>query len=91
VVRNKLDAEEREIVGSYERGEWQSVATPEELRRYQTLAAATLSNQGLISINLSPEDLEAIQKKAHEEGIPYQILIANIIHQFVTGHLVERA
>ena len=70
MVRNNLDAEEREIAGSYEREEWQCVTTTEELRRYQTLAAATLSNQGLISISLSPDDLEAIQKKADEERIP---------------------
>lgn len=85
----KLDAEEQEIVNTYERGEWQSVATQEEVHRYQAQAAVTLTQQGQVSISLSPEDLEAIQKKASEEGIPYQRLIANIVHQFIEGRLVE--
>ena len=88
--KRKLEAEEREIMDSYERGEWQSVATPEELRRYQVQAAATLSKQGQVSISLSPEDIEAIRKKALEEGISYQTLIANIVHQFIEGRLVKR-
>lgn len=89
--KNKLDTEEMEIAESYERGEWQSIAIPEELRRYQALAAVTLNKQNQVSISLSPEDLEAIQKKALEEGIPFQVLIANIIHQFVRGSLVKQA
>lgn len=85
----KLDAEEQEIVNTYERGEWQSVGTPEELQRYQAQAAITLAKSSQVSISLSLEDLEAIQKKALEEGIPYQRLIANILHQFIEGRLVE--
>lgn len=89
--KNKLDTEELEIAESYERGEWQSIAIPEELRRYQALATVTLSKQSQVSISLSPEDLQAIQKKALEEGLPYQMLIANIVHQFVRGSLVKQA
>lgn len=85
----KLDDEEQEIVNSYERGEWHSVALQEELYRYQAQAAVALTQQAQVSISLSAEDLEAIQKKASEEGIPYQRLIANIVHQFIEGRLVE--
>lgn len=87
--KRKLDAEEQEIVESYERGEWHSIATPEELRRYQAQAAVTLPDRGQVSISLSPEDLAAIQKKASEEGLPYQTLIANIVHRFIEGRLME--
>ncbi len=89
--KHNLEPEEQEIADSYERGEWQSIAAPEELRRYQALAAVTLGNQSQVSISLSPEDLEAIQRKALEEGIPYQKLIANVLHQFVRGSLVKQA
>ena len=81
--KRKLDSEEREIMDSYERGEWQSVATSEELRRYQVQAAATLSEWSQVSVSLSPGDIEVIQRKALEEGISYQTLISNIVHQFV--------
>ena len=82
---SSLNLEELEIAESFERDEWQSMATVDELSRYQTLATAALSNQHKVSIAFPPEDLEAIQKKASEAGIPYQKLIVNIVHQFVVS------
>jgi len=34
--------------------------------------------------------LEELQTRAVEDGIPYQTLISSILHQFVTGRLIER-
>jgi hypothetical protein len=34
-------------------------------------------------------DLEAIQKRALEEGLPYQILIASLLHKYASGRLRE--
>ncbi len=82
---SSLNLEEQEIAESFEHDEWQSVATPDELSRYQMLAAATVSNQQQVSIAFPADDLEAIQKKASEAGIPYQKLIVNIVHQFVVS------
>jgi len=87
----KLDAEERELLDSYERGEWHSIGTlQEKLQQYQTYAAAALEAAGLISIILPQEDLKAIRRKAAEAGVSYQTLIAEVVHQFVVGHLVEK-
>jgi predicted DNA binding CopG/RHH family protein len=93
MVKNfKLEAEERELLNSYERGEWQSMsALPEKLMQYQTHATAALEAEGLVSIILSKEDLKAVQQKATEAGVSYQTLIANIVHQFVSGHLMEKS
>jgi hypothetical protein len=33
------------------------------------------------------QDLDALQKKALEEGVPYQTLISSLIHKFVSGRL----
>ena len=33
----------------------------------------------------------ALQKRAVEEGIPYQTLIASLLHKYVSGRLVEKA
>ncbi len=86
-----LETDEQEILNSYEQGEWQSVKTlREDLRQYQAYAAAMLEQSGQVSIVLSEEDLKGIQRKALESGMPYQKLIADIVHQFVTGRLVER-
>ena len=35
------------------------------------------------------KDLEAIQKRALAEGLPYQTLIASLLHKYATGRLKE--
>ena len=86
-----LETDEQEILNSCEQGEWQSVKTlREDLRQCQAYAAATLAQSGQVSIALSDEDLKAIQRKALETGVPYQQLIADVVHQFVAGRLIER-
>jgi len=89
--RMKLETEERELLDSYERSEWQSIGTSsEKLEQYQSYAIALLEAEGLISIVLPQEDLKIVRRKATEAGVSYQMFIANIVHQFVSGHLVER-
>ena len=89
--RLKLETGEQELLESYERGEWQSVgASPEKLGQYQRYAMAALEAEGLISIVLPQEDLKVVRRKAREAGVPYQLFIANIVHQFVSEHPVER-
>lgn len=36
------------------------------------------------------DDLSDIQVKALEEGMPYQTLIASVLHKYVSGRLVEK-
>lgn len=86
---SRLKKEERDLERSVARGEWRSVPKA-ELRRYQSYAKAALQKSRRINIRLSPQDLEGMQQRAVEEGIPYQTLVASIIHKFVTGRLIER-
>ncbi len=89
---NNLDPEERDILESYERGEWQPVENVhEEIRRYEAYARATLERESLISIALSTEDLREISQRADQAGLRSDEFIANIVHQFVSGELVERS
>jgi len=88
----KLDIEEQELLDSYERDEWQSVnMLSKKLQRYQAYANFAFEANGLVSVVLSKDDLKAIQQKAAETGISYQTLIADIIHQFVSGNLIEKS
>jgi len=88
----RLDDEEQELLSSYEEEEWQSVSQVEEEKaRYQDYAHATFRKDARVNIRISSKDLEAIQKRAIEEGIPYQTLMASILHKFVSGRLVERS
>ena len=40
-------------------------------------------------VRISRKDLEAIQKRALEEGLAYQILIASLLHKYAAGRLRE--
>lgn len=85
-----LNKEEAELLDSYEAGEWRSIEGWEtEAGKYKEYAYATFEKDRRINIRISSKDLEGIQKRALEEGIPYQTLIASIIHKYVSGRLVE--
>ncbi len=93
-MSKKLKAEEKkyedDILKSYESEEWKSVANlKDEIAHYASSAAATLTKDKRINIRLSSRDLEDIQMRAAEEGMPYQTLIASIVHKYASGRLVE--
>lgn len=86
-----LDDEERDILESYNRGEWKPVpGTEADLKKYQEYARATFKKDKRVNIRISGKDLEAIQKRALEEGLPYQTLMASILHKYVSGRLTEK-
>ena len=86
----KLDADEKELLDSVERGEWKSAkGGKRERARYSRHAKATFRKDRRLNIRLSSKDLEAIQKRALAEGLPYQTLISSVLHKYVTGRLVE--
>lgn len=88
----KPEPEEQELLDSYERDEWQSVVRIQDsLRHYQTYGSVNLEAIGLVGIALSQEDVNAIREKAAAAGVSYQTLIADIVHQYVSGNLVEKA
>ena len=81
---------EVEIIEAYEAGKLKSVASKAELSRLKTAARATAIKDRRVNIPLSTGDLQDIQAKALAEGMPYQTLIASILHKYVTGRLEER-
>ena len=86
----KLEKEEKEILGSVERGEWRSAKEVKgEEGRYSQYAKATFRKDRRLNIRISSKDLEAIQKRALEEGLPYQTLIASLLHKYASGRLRE--
>jgi len=88
---NDLDNEEKELLASFERDEWVPVTGKDaEVERYQAYAKATFKKDRRVNIRITRKDLEAIQKRALEEGIPYQTLMASILHKYISGRLVEK-
>jgi predicted DNA binding CopG/RHH family protein len=87
----RLDPEEKDLLDSFERGEWQSIeGGRQEFERYRDYARATFKKDRRVNIRISRKDLEALQKRALEEGIPYQTLLASILHKYAAGRLVEK-
>src|SRR5215475_14507734 len=86
----KMDTEEKELLDSVERGEWKSAkGGKRERARYSRYAKATFRKDRRVNIRLSGRDLEAIQKRALSEGLPYQTLISSLLHKYAAGRLVE--
>jgi len=84
----KLDPEEKTLLASVERGEWKTVANfDEELTIAKKAAANSLRKDARINIRLFSADLECIKQKAAYEGLPYQSLIASILHLYAVGNL----
>jgi predicted DNA binding CopG/RHH family protein len=86
-----LDKYEKEVLSAYESGKLKSVGASEAaLRRYREYARATLTKNRRINIRVSTQDISDIQARAAEEGMPYQTLVASVLHKFATGRLVEK-
>ena len=86
----RLETDEKEILDSVERGEWRSARAPKRVQsRYTRYAKATFKKDRRLNIRISTKDLEAIQKRALEEGLPYQTLIASLLHKYASGRLRE--
>jgi predicted DNA binding CopG/RHH family protein len=86
----RTDAYEIEILKAFEKGKLKSLATKAELERLKAAARATAVKDRRVNIRLSSVDLSDIQAKALEEGVPYQTLIASVLHKYVTGRLSEK-
>ena len=87
----KLNKEEKEILESVESGEWRRAPKfRKDAEKYRGYARATLRKDKRVNIRISERDLVHLQKKALEEGLPYQTLMASVLHKYVNGRLVEK-
>ncbi|MFQ6027977.1 MAG: CopG family antitoxin [Dehalococcoidia bacterium] len=86
-----LEPEERDVLETFERDEWQSISDlGPEIGRYREAARTTFKKDKRVNIRISHSDLESLQVRALEEGIPYQTLMASILHKYINGRLVEK-
>ena len=87
---SKLDQEEKEILEAFEAGEVKPSKNAADVqKRHKEYAKAMFQKDARINIRLSSKDLRGLQKRALSEGIPYQTLIASILHKYVEGRLRE--
>lgn len=91
-MKKRRSTYEEQIVREYEKGNFKSVVPSKaELNRFKEAARATFIKNRRVNVRLSTPDLMDIQTRAAEEGVPYQTLIASVLHKFVTGRFTEKS
>ncbi len=87
-----LDSEEKELMESVEKGEFESVPDKEDaIDDAVQRAISTLKKDKRMNIRISERDLKNLKIRALEEGIPYQTLVSMVLHKYLTGKLKETA
>ncbi len=80
--------EEKELIDSVERGEWKPVRNNgNDLLRFREAARETLRKDARINIRLTKRDFFSLKTRAVKEGMPYQTLVASVIHKYLTGQI----
>jgi predicted DNA binding CopG/RHH family protein len=87
----KLTKEEKELLNSVEQGEWKQIPDfKSEVSRYRQAARATIRKDKRVNIRMTERDLVHFQKRALQEGLPYQTFISSILHKYINGLLAEK-
>ena len=98
--RIKLDPvpfneEEKDMIDDFEKaldeGTLVSELTGERRAKIEASARITMNPpKTQITTRLAKRDLSRLKSRALALGIPYQTLLASIVHQYVEGMLVEK-
>ena len=84
--RGSHDDEEKKLIAAYEGGEFRPVKDQKKAKQAAIEAARRyMRKDARINIRLSTADLEMLKRRAAEEGLPYQSLIASVLHKYVSG------
>ncbi len=82
--------EEHDLLESIENDAWKSSENKDSLiEELRETAVHSMAKDQRMNIRIGKRDLDGIKAKAIEEGIPYQTLVASIIHKYVHGKLKE--
>ena len=88
-AKQQLDIEEKALVAAYESGGFTiGPATSAEKAEARRAATATLKRDKRMNVRMSSMDMLELQTKAAKLGMPYQTLVASVLHQYLTGRLV---
>lgn len=83
--KRKLNPEDQEMLEAFEAGEFESDLKDGRRTQLAQLAEETIRKDKRINIRISSRDLEALQRRAIEEGLPYQSLVSSVLHKYVSG------
>ena len=87
-MATELSVEEQEIVDYVEGDSAVSVDNLDgEKSRYSQIARDQIGKKKTVSIRLLESDLERLKAKSVSQGLPYQVLISSLIHQYANGKI----
>ena len=91
MLKPKLDAEEKALLKSIEKGEWRTVPNFKQEKKKAEAAAANYrkAKEKRICVRVFEEDLLKLKELALEDGLPYQTLVTSILHKYTTGRLKD--
>jgi predicted DNA binding CopG/RHH family protein len=91
-----FDAEEKELIESFEEALETGAlrpSSPAERKalqaKWKKIAKNTAARKA-ITLRLQQRDIERLKVIALQRGLPYQTLVASVLHQFANGDLKER-
>ena len=89
-MKHQLNAEEREILKHFERGELTPAAGAQrEMEAARLAARNTFNKTRRVNLRVTERDFNLAHARAREEGIPYQTLLSSVIHKYLSGRLTE--
>jgi predicted DNA binding CopG/RHH family protein len=59
------------------------------LARNAKIRAERESKSATINTRIAPTDLDAFKKIADDKAIPYQTLLGHVLHEYVSGNLID--
>jgi predicted DNA binding CopG/RHH family protein len=91
----KLAPEEQATLDAFEKafseGKIKSIPhVAEEIERFKIIAQASANKAKRVSLRMTEWDFNKAQVAALREGMPYQTLLASVIHKYLTGQLVSK-
>lgn len=90
-MSDRLNAEEREILEQFERGELPSASGADrEMTIAPEAARNTFKKTRRVNLRVTERDFNRAHARAREEGIPYQTLLSSVIHKYLSGRLTEK-
>lgn len=82
----KLDSFEKEIEQNAEKFVKTSAKTQQRVTKIITKA----NEKNRITLRINNQTLEAIKRKAQEEGLPYQTFISSILFKYANDRLIDK-
>ncbi len=86
-----IEQHEKEILEDLDKDEFVSIDnSSKEMQLAKQAADNFMKRNSRINIRVSTADSNMIRMIAVQEGLPYQTLLASVIHKFASGRLVDR-